>query len=347
IRGRHQPGPRTGRGRASVHRNRVGMHPVPGSAELPPGHRRDGVHPPRQPAGGPRGPLRSRGHHRHVRGQLGGSAGGSAVRAAAPHPRPPRRVHPARRPGAVQGAARLHRGGGSPLQSQRGRALRRFRGGAVPAVLGPAAAAREEGMPVIPMPDRGDWSPDQFEQAGQAVLRMLRDHFAAIDEVPVASSIGAAELKGLLDGPVPEEPEDFEAVLADTRTKVIPHLTHWNHPNFFAYFATSASGPGILADTVISALNVNAMLWKTSPAASALEQVVLRWLAEMAGYVPGEGGVLIHGQSLGTFYARAAAREATGLEIRERGMAGRHIPVLRVYCTEHAHGSIDKAVIAV
>lgn len=201
-------------------------------------------------------------------------------------------------------------------------------------------------MPVIPMPDRGDWSPDQFEQAGQAVLRMLRDHFAAIDEVPVASSIGAAELKGLLDGPVPEEPEDFEAVLADTRTKVIPHLTHWNHPNFFAYFATSASGPGILADTVISALNVNAMLWKTSPAASALEQVVLRWLAEMAGYDPGADGVLINGASLGTFYALAAAREATGLGIRERGMAGRDIPVLRVYCTEHAHSSIDKAVIA-
>src|SRR5690606_22056807 len=148
------------------------------------------------------------------------------------------------------------------------------------------------GMSVIRMPAGGDWSPDQFEQAGQAVLRMLRDHFARIDHVPVASSIAAADLKRLLDGPVPEEPEDFDALLTDTRTKVIPHLTHWNHPNFFAYFSTSASGPGILADTVISALNVNAMLWKTSPAASALEQVVLRWLAEMAGYDPGADGVL-------------------------------------------------------
>src|SRR5690606_7378873 len=88
------------------------------------------------------------------------------------------------------------------------------------------------------------------------------------------------------------------------------------------------------------------MLWKTAPAASALEQVVLRWMAEMIGYDPDADGVLVNGASLATFYALAAAREAAGFDIRQKGMAGRDLPPLRVYCSEHAHSSVDKAVIA-
>src|SRR5690606_6961177 len=124
-----------------------------------------------------------------------------------------------------------------------------------------------------------------------------------IDERPVLPSIKAQELRQLLDGPLPEEPEAFAGILADTEEKIIPHLTHWNHPNFFAYFAISGSGPGILAETLASALNVNAMLWKTAPAASALEQVVLKWMAHMIGYPADADGVLVNGASLATFYA--------------------------------------------
>ncbi len=192
----------------------------------------------------------------------------------------------------------------------------------------------------------GDWSPEEFEQAGQEVLRLIREYFAQIDEIPVLTDISARDLQRLLDGPIPETGIPFDQTLAETKEKIIPHLTHWNHPDFFAYFAITGSGPGVLADTLISALNVNAMLWKTSPAASALEQVVLRWMAEMIGYDPTADGVLMNGASLATFYALAAAREDTGLNIREEGMLGRDLPVLRVYATEHAHSSIDKAVIA-
>ncbi|HEX6988870.1 MAG TPA: pyridoxal-dependent decarboxylase [Bacillota bacterium] len=192
----------------------------------------------------------------------------------------------------------------------------------------------------------GDWSPAALEASGHEVLRLIRSHLEQIDRLPVLADIDAAALRRLLDGPLPEQPEPFERILQDTRERIIPHLTHWNHPNFFGYFAISASAPGILAELLTAALNVNAMLWKTSPAASALEQVVLRWLAELCGYDPGADGVLVNGASLATFYALAAAREAAGFDIRRRGMAGRDLPILRVYATEHVHSSIDKAVIA-
>ena len=100
-----------------------------------------------------------------------------------------------------------------------------------------------------------------------------------------------------------------------------------------------------MADLLASALNINAMLWKTAPAAAALEQVVLGWMAEMVGYDTDADGVLVNGASLATYYALAAAREAAGLDIRQQGMTGRDLPRLRVYVSEHAHSSIDKAVI--
>jgi aromatic-L-amino-acid decarboxylase len=197
------------------------------------------------------------------------------------------------------------------------------------------------------MADRlGDWTPEELEQAGREVMAAIRDYYAGIDEIPVLTDIQARDLQQLLDSPLPAEGEAFGQILADTQAKVMPHLTHWNHPNYFAYFASCSSGPGILADAMISALNVNLFLWKTSPAGSALEQVVLRWMAEMIGYDPTADGVLLNGASLATFYALAAAREATGLNIREEGLIGRNLPLLRCYATEHAHSSIDKAVIA-
>ncbi|NUR59923.1 MAG: amino acid decarboxylase [Catenulispora sp.] len=148
-----------------------------------------------------------------------------------------------------------------------------------------------------------------------------------------------------LDSPLPEAGVEFSALLRDTREKVIPRLLQWNHPSFFGYFPTCASFPGVLAETLTAALNVNAMLWKTSPAASALEAVVLRWIAQLAG-CPGEAdGVLVTGASLANLYALAAARDAAaGFDVRERGLAG-GAGRLRVYTSDQAHSSVDKAVI--
>ena len=192
----------------------------------------------------------------------------------------------------------------------------------------------------------GDWTPEEFEQYGQEVIGLIRDYFAGIEERPVLATIPADELLALLDGPPPQEPEPFERILADTRERIIPHLTHWNHPGFHAYFAITGSGPGILAEAATAAFNVNAMLWRTSPAASALEKVVLRWMAEMVGYPGDADGVLVNGASLASFYALAAALDATGLNIREEGLAGRDLPRLRLYISDQTHSSLDKAAIA-
>lgn len=193
----------------------------------------------------------------------------------------------------------------------------------------------------------GDWDPRDFEAHGREVLGLIRDYFEHIRDVPVDRSPTPEELFALLDSELPEKAEPFPAILDDTREKVVPNVTHWNHPAFHAYFSISSSFPGILAETLASALNVNAMLYRSGPAASVLESIVLRWMAEMVGYPASADGVLVNGASLGTFYALAAARDSVpGLDVREKGLAGRDVPRLRIYTSDQAHSSVDKAAIA-
>lgn len=198
-----------------------------------------------------------------------------------------------------------------------------------------------------PLGPVGEWTPDELKQNGQFVLDLIEKYMSELEHTPVLPDIGAAELRELLDDPVPQAPQAFQDIVDDTAERVIPHLTLWNHPRFFAYFPVGSSGPGALADLLAATLNINGMLWKTAPSAAALEQVVLGWMADMVGYDRNADGVLINGASLATFYALAAAREAAGLDIREQGMSGRDLPRLRVYSSEHAHSSIDKAVIGI
>lgn len=192
----------------------------------------------------------------------------------------------------------------------------------------------------------GDWAPVDFERHGHELLSTIRQHFEQVRDVPVARPYDAAELMSRLDTGLPERGEDFPLILADTWEKVVPDLVHWNHPAFHGYFSTCASFPGMLAETMTAALNVNSMLWKTSPSASALEQVVLRWVAELAGYPAESDGVLVGGASLATLYALGAARDA-GLDhdVREMGMTGPHAKVPRIYTSDQAHSSVDKAAI--
>lgn len=136
-------------------------------------------------------------------------------------------------------------------------------------------------------------------------------------------------------------------MLRDFHGTIVPGITHWNHPGFFAYFANSGAYPGILGELLAAGLNANGMLWVTSPAVTELEQVTLDWLRQLMGLGDGWFGEITDTASVSTFYALAAARERTGFDIRGKGMAARSdLPRLRVYCSEHAHSSIDKAVIA-
>ena len=173
-------------------------------------------------------------------------------------------------------------------------------------------------------------------------------YFDSPERYPVLSRSKPGEIRAKLPTSPPAEAEPFAEILRDFETTIIPGITHWNHPSFFAYFATSAAAPGILAEMLTATLDVKARLWKTSPAATELEQVVTDWLRQMLGLGDGWFGITTDTASISTMLAVAAAREAyPGLQIRERGMAGRaDLPTLRVYASEHAHSAIDKAVIA-
>ncbi|GAC1301602.1 MAG: pyridoxal-dependent decarboxylase [Vulcanimicrobiaceae bacterium] len=182
-----------------------------------------------------------------------------------------------------------------------------------------------------------------FERAA----RWIDAYYADPSAYPVLSRNRPGELTRALPAHAPAEPESFDAIFDDFERLVLPGITHWNHPRFFAYFSISATPIAVIAEALAAALDVNAMLWRTSPAATELEEVVLVWLRELLGLDAGLHGIVYDTASISGFTALCAAREALDLGIRERGMAGRtDLPVLRVYLTEHTHSHVEKAAIA-
>jgi aromatic-L-amino-acid decarboxylase len=181
---------------------------------------------------------------------------------------------------------------------------------------------------------------DALAEAAAWVSRYL----AEVGERPVLAQVEPGEIAARLPGRAPDRGEPLEAILADVDSLILPGITHWNHPAFFAYFGITGSGPGIVGELIASALNVNAMLWRTSPAATELEQRTLAWVLDMLGLPVGWFGQITDTASSSTLIALAAAREAAGLDIRRRGMAGRDdLPPLRVYTSAEAHSSVEKA----
>lgn len=193
----------------------------------------------------------------------------------------------------------------------------------------------------------GDIPIEDFNAAFQQVGRLAADYLTGSDRYPVVPPIQPGHVAERLPVSPPEEPEALDAILADYRALIEPNCTHWNHPGFMAYFSITGSAPGVLAETLAATLNVNAMLWKTGPAATELEQRACDWLRQMIGLAPAFGGHINDTASIASLLGLAAAREnVPDLDIRRRGLAGRSdVPPLRVYCSEHAHSSIDKAMI--
>jgi aromatic-L-amino-acid decarboxylase len=193
----------------------------------------------------------------------------------------------------------------------------------------------------------GDMTPAEFSASGHALIDWVARYLADVEQYPVLSRVAPGEVAAALPTAPPALGEPFAAVMADFERVILPGVTHWNHPGFFAYFAISGSAPGILAELLTAALNVNGMLWRTSPAATELEQRTLDWLRQLLGLQPGWFGMITDTASISTLLALAAAREAhPELEIRSRGLAGRpDLPVLRVYTSSEAHSSVDRAAI--
>lgn len=189
-------------------------------------------------------------------------------------------------------------------------------------------------------------SKDDFRRLGHELIDWIADYFDSIEELPVLAAIEPGDLKAQLPSAPPTHGEPMEQIIADLDRLIVPALTHWSHPSFFAYFATSTSAPGIFGELLSAAFDNKAMLWRTSPASTELEEVTLDWLRQMMGLDKGMSGIIYDTASVSSLHAIAAAREGVEKRIREEGMSGRpDLPLLRVYVSEQAHSSIEKAVI--
>ncbi len=192
----------------------------------------------------------------------------------------------------------------------------------------------------------GDMPAEDFRRHGYAIIDFIADYFERIEEFPVLSQIEPDSLKNSLPRSAPEQGEDFGDIFADVEKLILPAVTHWNHPSFHGLFSTSTSSVGVFGEMITAAFDMKAMLWRTSPASTELEDVVLDWLRQMMDLPDNFEGIIYDTASVSTMHAIAAAREKAGLNIRDEGMSGRtDLPLLRVYCSEHVHSSIDKAVI--
>ncbi len=193
----------------------------------------------------------------------------------------------------------------------------------------------------------GDMAPLEFAAAGHALIDWIARYLEDAEQYPVLSRAAPGQVRSALPAAPPTLGEPFAAVMADAERVIIPGVTHWNHPGFFAYFAISGSAPGILAELLTAALNINGMLWRTSPAATELEQLTLDWLRQLLGLQSGWFGMITDTASISTLLALAAAREALpDLAVRSRGLAGRaDLPPLRIYTSAESHSSVDRAAI--
>ncbi len=190
-------------------------------------------------------------------------------------------------------------------------------------------------------------SPSELRERLIEAANTVADYFEEIEDYPVLPWIEEGELKRNLPPLPPEEGEEFEKIFKDFREKILPAATHWNHPGFHAYFNSTSSAPGIIAELFSAALNQNGMLWKTSPASAELEEVVLDWFRREIKLPETFRGIIYDTASVSSMHAIVAARERLkGLNIREKGMAGRQeLCPLTIYISEQAHSSIEKGAI--
>ena len=190
----------------------------------------------------------------------------------------------------------------------------------------------------------GDMDVEEFRRRAHEVADRVADYLARLESYPVLPPIEPGAVYRALPGSRPAGAEPFESLLEDYARLIEPNITHWQHPGFMAYFPSVASGPGILGEWLAAGLNSNVMLWRNAPASTELEQLVVDWLRQMLGLPERFDGMFTDTASVSSLLALVAARHAVpGLRSREDGLAGK--PPLRLYASEEAHSSIEKAAI--
>jgi aromatic-L-amino-acid decarboxylase len=192
----------------------------------------------------------------------------------------------------------------------------------------------------------GDLPEEVFRAVLHRAAEWAADYRSTIGDRAISAPNPPGEVSASLPSSIPRMPVPMETIMADFERLVLPNLVHWGHPAFLGYFGSTTTAPGILGEMLAATLNVSAMTWATSPAATELESVILRWLREMLELPEDFFGVVYDTASVATLHALAAARESLALNIRALGLSGRHdLPRLRVYASDQAHSSIVKAAI--
>lgn len=192
----------------------------------------------------------------------------------------------------------------------------------------------------------GDTPPEIFRKQLHRLADWIADFRENISELPVSPNHEPGVIRAALPVQPPERSEPFEAILADIDRLIVPGMVHWSHPMFLGYFGWTTTAPGILGEMATAPLNVNAMTWRTSPAATELETVVVDWLRQWIGLPEQFGGVVYDTASVGIMHALAVAREEAAPSTRKLGLAARDLPRFRIYASDQAHSSLEKAAIA-
>jgi aromatic-L-amino-acid decarboxylase len=192
----------------------------------------------------------------------------------------------------------------------------------------------------------GDTPPEEFRKQLHELADWIADFREHIDQLRVAPNDKPGAIREQLPKMAPEEGEPFEKILTDVDQIIVPGMAHWSHPMFLGYFGWTSTAPGILGEMLTAPLNVNAMTWRTCPAATELETVAIDWLRQWIGLSHQFDGVIYDTASVGIMHALAVAREEAAPATRKSGLVGRNLPRLRMYTSDQAHSSAEKAAIA-
>ena len=193
----------------------------------------------------------------------------------------------------------------------------------------------------------GDTSIAEFRRELHELADWIADYREKIEERPLSTNVQPGGILSQLDRDSPEMGTPFEKIFAEIDRVIVPGVVHWDHPQFMSYFGCTTTNPGILAEMITGALNVNTMTWRTAPAGVELETLVLDWLRQWLTLPNEFTGVVYDTASTSTMHALATAREQVAPNTRKLGLTGRDLPGFRIYASDQAHSSVEKGTIAI
>lgn len=207
--------------------------------------------------------------------------------------------------------------------------------------------SRDENSSKGPVGNLGDVPSADFRAQLHQLADWIADYRENISHLPVAPTAAPGAISAALSSAPPEEGESFDSLFAEFKKVILPGVVHWGHPEFLGYFGSTSTAPGIEGEIIAAALNINAMTWRTCPAATELETVVVDWLRQWLRLPNEFSGVVYDTASIGIMHALAVAREEAASDVRAHGLTGRDdIPLFQVYTSDQSHSSVEKAAIA-